>query len=443
MIILSFPFNENFLSLYHQYRNDKYFKEFRLDYSNNLENFPKNILDEKSIVTIRDKNEGGIYDIPKKTKAEFFDEIINQTPALIDIEFRNRDFYQKLISKRTIISYHNFGELSQTKIIDFIKQTENWNIFCLKIAVKIDNYDDLDFLFQLQKITSQKLLIVGLGKLGKISRLLFRFFSFGTYVGFRDYQTAPGQILFEEIKRFSLDKITDKFLIGGLVGGQQVYHSLGLKFYNKYFQKNNLKAVYLPFEVTNFDNFMKFIKNNFEDRWYGFSVTMPHKIVAAKNSNLSAINLLTSSKSYNTDMIAMKKSLKEINISEKAKILIIGYGGVAKIAFEVLKNHQNIFVTGRNILGKNIPNNFIKISLDDAKNIDFDCVINCTPIGMAGENFWEYFDIKKPQKIINLPYSDKNTIFEKDYISGQQFWEWQSEKQLDVFINNINHISNN
>jgi 3-dehydroquinate dehydratase type I len=437
MIVLSFPFNKNFDSLYNQHKGEDFYKEFRLDYSKKLSLFPKNILDEKSIVTIRNKKYGGIYDTPTQIKYKYFEKIIAETSSLIDIEFENIDFYKNLVSKRTIISYHNFGDFDQTAIIDFIKKTEKLDLFCLKIAVQIDNYIDLDFLFNLKKTTSQKLIIVGMGKLGKISRLLFPFYSIGTYVGISENQTANGQIFLNDVKTFNLKKINNKFCVGGLIGGNQVYHSLGLEFYNHYFKTQNLHAIYLPFEVDNFSDFSNFINKNFPSQCYGFSVTMPHKITAAQNSYLEVVNLITNTGVFNTDVIAMKKSLEYLKISQQDRILIIGTGAMAKITFNLLKNYTNIYVTGKNIQEKEIPMTFRKITLTKINKIQFDCIINCTPIGLQGENFIEYFNLKYPTKIIDLPYSKKDNVLSNNYISGKQFWKWQSEKQLDIFKKNI------
>ncbi len=443
MIVLSFPFNEKFDILYEKNKFKDFYKEFRLDYSQDLELFPKKIADKKSIFTIREIKFGGKNDFPKKSKYKYFQNILDKTASLIDIEFENLPYFEKLTSDRTIISYHNFIEFNKTEIIEFLNQTKQYRVFCLKIAVNIENYSQLDFLFNLRKFSPHNLLIVGMGKLGKISRLLYPFYSFGTYAGFENFQTATGQITYNDIKTYNLNAVSNKYIIGGIVGGNQVYHSLGINFYNKYFINNKLNAVYLPFEADDFFDFMSFIKKNFKKNWYGFSITMPHKIIAAKYSAFNAVNLLTPEKAYNTDKIAMEKSLKKLGISEKSKILIIGTGGVARIAFEILKNYSNVFVSGRNIFKKNIPENFIKTSLDEIKYIKFDCIVNCTPIGMKGENFLKYFNLKIANKIINLPYSDFAEELSEHYISGKKFWKWQSEKQLELFVSNILNLSNN
>ena len=72
----------------------------------------------------------------------------------------------------------------------------------------------------------------------------------------------------------------------------------------------------------------------------------------------------------------------------------------------------------------------------------FDVIINCTPIGMNNEDFLKKTKLLLPKMVIDLPYTEKNTLLinycienEIKYVDGEKFWKWQAEIQLEKFIN--------
>ncbi len=456
MIILSIPFlNKKFIAKQVKEYRDKFeWLEFRLDFHPDFEKFPQNLIDSKTIITIRDVSEEGKCPSNFSNKISFYKEIISKYKCLVDceIELYKRQFFP---TPNLILSYHDFAEkIDYKKLEYFINLSNSIPSKFLKIAVNIDKYSDF---LELEKTIShsQKLvLLVGMGKLGKISRLLYPFSgSIGTYVGLSEFPTAKGQITIAESEKFNLKDINKNTKVGGIIGGKQVEKSLGLEFYNKYFRKNNINAVYLPFVVNDFNDFWDwFERSKNKCEFYGLTFTMPFKTIIAEKlrSQLPTANLYIPTKNaiFNTDAIAFQKSIQYLKIKKGDKILIFGSGSTAETVLFSLSKFKNIIISGRNKkIGKLLASKYHKkfISLKYAVNLTFDLIINCTPIGMNNEHFFESTNLQFPMKIIDLPYSDKKTpLIQKceqeriPFVDGKIFWKWQAEIQLEKFAEILN-----
>tara|TARA_Y100000310_G_scaffold61676_1_gene56919 strand:- start:374 stop:1204 length:831 start_codon:yes stop_codon:yes gene_type:complete len=90
---------------------------------------------------------------------------------------------------------------------------------------------------------------------------------------------------------------------------------------------------------------------------------------------------------YNTDVIAVEKSLKPLQIKNDKSVIIFGAGGVSRAILAALKNLKlkNITLTNRTTrkgkkLAKEFNINFIQWS--KRENVKADIVINATSIGM-------------------------------------------------------------
>ncbi|RLC46274.1 MAG: hypothetical protein DRI23_12550, partial [Candidatus Cloacimonadota bacterium] len=154
--------------------------------------------------------------------------------------------------------------------------------------------------------------------------------------------------------------------------------------------------------------------------------------------------LLPKSKAYhNTDLIAFKKAIEKLEIDFETNILIFGNGGSAKTASEVLKNHKNVRICARKEKS-NFNTEIEFISIEKAQKMEFDLLINCTPIGMNEEDFIKETGITNFNKVIDLPYQTESTKLIQyclnnsiPNIDGKQFWQWQAEKQVEEFEKEI------
>ncbi|MDP8204525.1 MAG: type I 3-dehydroquinate dehydratase [Candidatus Tenebribacter mawsonii] len=452
MIILSIPFINNDFVIQVAKKYAHYWKEFRLDYSKNFKSIPPEIVDDKTILTIRCREEGGKIEFDFTEKIEYYKKMIHETDCLCDLEIRaiNDSNIYSIPANNLILSYHDFS-----KEIDFVKLEiiiHRMNLLpskFVKIAVNVSNYSDLIGLKKLISKSNKPVIFAGMGKLGKISRILFNHLgAYSTFIGISDNSTAQGQLTLEEAEFYNLKSISQKTQIGGIIGGNQVKGSLGIKYYNDLFSRNEFNAIYLPFIIDDIEDLWSWIKNA-DLIFYGFSITMPFKKLIGAKKQLSAVNLFLPKSGFmsNTDLIAFKRSIEILNIKYKDSIIIIGSGATSEIALKAFQAFNNITISSRNeisgkILAKKNKREFIQLEL--LKNNKFDVIINCTPLGIRDVDIIDLFNLVFPTKAIDLPYKQNNTLLitrcienEIDYIDGKKFWDLQAKIQQQEFVTAI------
>ena len=464
------------------------FYELRLDLSDDFYFIPEIFLNKKTIITLRDKDEGGNYDGSLDKKLTFFIDILQNTDFYIDIELKYFDDFLKKIEryfpilistennsfwakqdniirmlKRIIVSNHDLCKKSILPIQyltakgSFLLQST----FFFKYVSKIDYLSDLLKINNKIKKLNIEYVLMSTGKTALLSRLLYKNLgSKAVYFGKKGAETAENQITDRDVIRYNLKNLNKETKIGGILGGEQILNSLGLDFYNNYFQDNSLDAVYLPFiaEISELAptkknnppnsakkilDFLYFVKKS-NMSFYGFSITMPCKkeLPALINQKDEIINLWIPNKNevFLTDIDAFQKSFQKLKITKKTKITLIGKGAMALCVKNLLpENDLKIFT-------RNSINNSDKyvMSSVDWLDTDFKCLINTTPLGMKGENVLEIFNIKHFDCVIDLPYSTEKTplieFCQKNklpYVDGHEFWSLQAEKQLTLFLKEI------
>ena len=393
--------------------------ELRLDLRKNQFHIPRHFYNQKTIITLRDISEEGKYQGGINQKLDFYYHLLTTTSFYLDIEIKHLDifaskYYIKNFYNRIIASYHG-STLPQ------ISSPIN-DLFFYKFVIPIDTYSEL---FTLSSQLSNFCLL-STGKTSLISRILYKSFnSKAVYFGKKGYETSKHQITDEDIIKYNLININPSTQIGGIIGGEQILYSLGLNFYNNYFQEKKINAVYLPFIIEDIDDFKNFVKMS-GLLFYGFSITMPfkRKIFSDKQNiePVNPINLWIPSKNetYLTDEYAFRKSFVELGITEKTNVFIIGKGAMANLAISLLANNNIKIVSSREdiIYNNETPSLLINASPrnDITPNKLFDYVLDLP-----------YYN--KKTKLIE--YCIKNKI---KYIDGHQFWKWQAEKQLNIFV---------
>lgn len=440
MIVLSIPFQKD-IEIPDDYSG---WKEYRLDYNSNPESFEKKLVDEQTIITIRDPQEGGINPFPIKKKIDLYINYIKDRNCLVDLELENHKFAKNLPAQNTLLSWHYFSENWDCDLIkQKIEKAISLKPRLVKIALKISLYTQFIQIAEILKSYNYPIIFVGMGLLGKQSRLLYnQLNSRATYIGLNEIPTASGQLTLSEAEQYNLFELNSETKIGGLIGGEQVYHSLGLKFYNDYFKRNSLNAIYLPLPVTQLKDFIKW-QNTFSHSDYGYSITMPFKtemskMIKADEQNIN-LYLPKQKRSFNTDKIALQKAIAYLKMKQNDKILIYGSGATAEMALQVLESYSNIFLESRNSETKDQQQ--IRYERLGHKRANFyDLIINCTPMGMKGEDFLKSTGLSVATKYIDLPYSAKQTPLSEfclanniDFVDGKMFWEWQADKQLAEF----------
>ncbi len=171
----------------------------------------------KTILTIRAKWEGGGCEIEDEKRLKIFEKCINFID-FIDIELSSIDIREKIIDLsrkngiEVIVSYHDFEKTPSNEVIQkIIDDTFSLGGDISKFAFKVNNENDVGRILSISyknKVLGRKLIAIGMGELGKITRVAGYFFGSMityTYIG---KSVAPGQIelnkLLEELKFYGL-----------------------------------------------------------------------------------------------------------------------------------------------------------------------------------------------------------------------------------------------
>lgn len=454
MIVLSIPYlNDKFVRQTVK-KYPHYWKEFRLDYSKDFKSFPIDLINEQTIITVRSLEEGGIHRFDLAEKIDYFKQIIDQTNCLCDLEIYHAEKIELSIPKgNLILSYHDHSlKIDFKQLASVISLSNSLQAKFVKIALNIANYSDFIRLSKLISKSNKPVIFAGMGKLGKISRSLHKHLNAdSTFIGLSQNPTAEGQLTPIEVELYHLHSITKQTQVGGIIGGEQIEHSLGLKFYNEIFLKNKLDAIYLPFLINKINDFWNWIKSA-KINFYGFSVTMPYKKQIGEKLKHDIINLFLpkTNEMFNTDLHAFQQSIEILKIKKNDSILIMGSGATAETALKAFNNFDNILIYSRNKytginLAKKYKRNFVEAQFLIKKK--FDILINCTSLGYKNENILDLLQLTFPSKVIELPYIQKNTLLinkcienEIDHIDGKKFWKLQAKVQQQKFLSAISDL---
>ena len=162
-----------------------------------------------NIATIRSyaEDKQSLWRQDEHERFNLFLSILSEVDA-IDIELRTK-FAQELIKQakqnntHSIVSYHNFEQTpSLLTLENIIIQAKDMGGDIVKIATQVNTQDDLRTLSILTATHYDKnLIIIGMGQLGKITRISL--LSLGSLLTFSclDTQTALGQINYQKTKK--------------------------------------------------------------------------------------------------------------------------------------------------------------------------------------------------------------------------------------------------
>ncbi len=193
----------------------------------------------------------------------------------------------------------------------------------------------------------------------------------------------------------------------GLVG-YPLGHSLSPILYKAAFESLNLKYSYelLPTEPEDLINRIKRLRTG---GFYGFNVTIPHKIPVAMFLSkydefvnmLGAVNTVKieddlSLTGYNTDVIGFIEPLTSYNLKGK-KAAVLGTGGASRAVCTGLYKLgiKEIDIYTRNVINSKatldtLRANFPEVKFNAIQNSlmksfeDIDILVNTTPVGMKG-----------------------------------------------------------
>lgn len=205
-------------------------------------------------------------------------------------------------------------------------------------------------------------------------------------------------------EKMKIDSSTDLYCLIG----HPISKSLSPEIHNYSFEKNNINARYMAFDVRE-ENLKEAVEGIRTLGIKGCNVTIPHKVNIIKYLDeideearlLGAVNTVKNENGkligYNTDGKGFTNVLKDKNIElENKSVAILGAGGAARAISIILAKEgiKDIVVFNRTLekaenIIKEIGNNFPKVkgefkSLEEDE-FDFqgiDIIVNCTSVGM-------------------------------------------------------------
>lgn len=209
--------------------------------------------------------------------------------------------------------------------------------------------------------------------------------------------------------------------IYGLVG-QKLGHSFSANFFNKKFQKENIKAEYINIELESIEDFPEYIGQI--PNLKGFNVTIPYKESVIKflddcsnhAKEIGAVNTIKFDSGkligHNTDWFGFSESLKPFLREDHKKALVLGSGGSSKAIQYAL---SNLGIENK-IVSRNPSENKLSYNDLDRKLLEeHTVIINTTPLGMfpnvdvAPE--LDYSLLGSKHLLYDLVYNPEETLF--------------------------------
>ena len=377
--------------------------EVRFDLMNEL---PSDLTPLKNIslprmATLRSKSHGGAWDKDDEAKVRLFRRAIKAGFALIDME---DDFPQRHLRERElkgverVVSHHELGDTPSTARIIEIMLLAGARGELAKGAFRVDTVAGLHRLVHASKLlslTGKKYVLVGTGELGPITRLRYcRIGSSMTYASLeKGKETAPGQVDIATLKRMENGTITG-------ITGMPLGHSYSPAMHQAAFEAMGIAATYLPFTTRKGELplLMELVR---ELDIAGLNVTIPHKEsvmehldeIDASAREVGAVNVIVNRRGRligrNTDVSGLGQAFKAVGAELGGKrALIIGAGGAARACAAFLRREKvNIVIANRTrSRAEEVARKFggRAADLDEVADMEFDVVVNCTPVGMEG-----------------------------------------------------------
>lgn len=240
----------------------------------------------------------------------------------------------------------------------------------------------------------------------------------------------------------------------GLIGfplGQ----SFSQKHFTNKFNKENIDAKYLNFELESIGEFPEIIEDNEDIK--GLNVTIPYKEKVMPFVNeldkeaeeVGAINTIRVHEKdgkkcltgYNTDVYGFEQSIKPFLKSHHTQALILGTGGASK-AVKFVLNKLGIYF--KMVSRDKKTNCFTYADITDEVILEYKLVINSTPLGMfpniEDSPMLPYNSVTTQHLFYDLIYNPSETKFlakakanGATTINGQEMLIKQAEKAWEIW----------
>ena len=449
---------------------DNPFIEFRLDYLKQpllalpkIKSFLGSHTYVTAIGTCRRVNNGGKF---KGSVAAQVDMLIKAGQAgchLVDVELQSAqamkvpDFNKIRAHAGLVLSFHDFKHTR--KLNDTFDQMKEYPADIFKVVTTATNlYDNVVMMrFLEEQSHHHKMVGVCMGEQGIISRVLGvragSMFTFGSISP--GEETAPGQVTVRALRdAYRIENVDAATRVYG-VAGDPIEHSMSPVMMNAAFRRENLNSVYLALHAKSLDDLVKCVR---EIPMHGLSITMPYKqeIIEYLDNceplcqKVGACNTVIRSAEgklygFNTDVAGVTRPLEARLHLQGARVLVLGAGGAGRATvFGLRERGANVFILNRTpqTAQKLARESGAKsIKRDDLKKMEFDIIINATPVGMGG-NGKAILDEKEMNAKVafDLVYNPIETRFLQmarakgmAVISGIEMFVHQGARQFEIW----------
>lgn len=356
---------------------------------------------EKLIVACRPRREGGGWDGAEEGRVRRLQEALEAGVGWIDVEDSTpAELREDLLGApgptRRIVSAHPAAGGGETPLAVLARLGAR-RAHVLKLAVPIEDAADLAALRDAAAATRRKVVAIGMGPAGVLSRVAYRAFgSEWTYVAADDRsRTAAGQWTLAEARRAGLDRQAPR--VYGLLGGPAALRSPGPRVYNALLPRSGQPLAYVPLPTSRPGPVLDLLR---AEVLAGLSVTMPHKETvrdlldeeAPSARRAGSVNTIVPVAGrlvgHSTDGDGALGALGGPSAVAGRRMLVLGAGGAARaVARALLDAGATVTLAARRsgraaAVAEALGAGWVEWS--EAAALPFDVLINATPLGADG-----------------------------------------------------------
>ena len=449
---------------------DNSFLEFRLDYIprpasalSRVRDFTDSHPHITVIATCRRAANGGKFQGSIPAQLEILSKAAAAGCQLIDVELQTAvrmkpDQFDKLRSKAAVIlSFHDFK--ATQKLDETLAKMASYPADFYKVVGTARTlYDNVSLMKFLENHRDDRTLVgICMGEQGIISRVLSvragSKFTFAAVTA--GEKTAPGQITAQELRAtYRIDQVDAATKVYG-VAGDPIAHSLSPAIMNAALRRENVNGVFLPLHAKTLKDLLACVR---EIPIQGLSITMPYKEEILQHldntdpftAKIGACNTVVRSQDgklygFNTDTSGVVRPLEQRMTLSDARILVLGAGGAARAAvFGLRERGAQVFILNRSLpsaqkLARQAKARTIKRA--DLKRLDFDVIINATPVGMGNTTDSPlHADEIKAQYVFDMVYDPLETrllqlarLRGAQVIPGREMFVHQAARQFEIW----------
>lgn len=206
----------------------------------------------------------------------------------------------------------------------------------------------------------------------------------------------------------------------GLIG-KTLGYSFSKGFFDQYFEKNNIDAQFLNFELAKIEE----IQEVFAKDVSGLTVTIPYKEsvipfldeLSGEAKAIGAVNVIAfrdgKKIGHNSDAFGFHQSIKPFLTNQHERALVLGTGGASKAVAHVFKSLGiDVIYISRNPIGQK---QFSYEAINEHMLKACKVIVNCTPVGTFPdvESCIEFpFQFLSPEHlVVDLIYNPVKTKF--------------------------------